>query len=107
MEDSGSPGPDESALVRYGFAAVFIGACLYDLSLGMRVGGLFLVGIALYEAMIGRVPLQWNWQTTGYLIGPGAMLVVAITIFIGTFLIAAPDVVLHVLAQAHGLPDPH
>jgi hypothetical protein len=107
MEDTDNPGPDESALVRYGFAAIFIAACLYDLTLGMRVAGVFLVAIALYEAVIGRVPLQWNWQTTGYLRGTAAMVVVASTIFIGVFLIFAPEIVLHLLARSQGLPDLH
>ncbi len=107
MGDTDKPGPDESALIRYGFAAVFIAACLYDLTLGLRVAGLFLVAIALYEAVIGRVPLQWNWQTMGYLRGTAAMAVVASTLFIGMFLILAPDIVLRLLARSQGLPDIH
>ena len=98
MDDPAAPGPDESPLVRYIFAAVFIAALLYDLPLGVRVGGVFLLGMGLYEGAVGRVPLQWNWQTTGYLKGPAAIAIVAGTIFVGTFLILAPDVVLRLLA---------
>jgi hypothetical protein len=37
--------PETSALVRYGFAAVFIAACIYDLRIGVRVAGVFLLGL--------------------------------------------------------------
>ncbi len=31
------PAPENAPLVRYGFAAVFIAACLYNLALGHRL----------------------------------------------------------------------
>jgi hypothetical protein len=100
------PAPEASPLVRYSFAAVFIAACLYNLTLGVRVGGIFLLGMALYEGVLGRVPLLWFWQTTGYVRGPVAMMLVVSTIFIACFLVLAPDLVIHLLAMTQGLPDP-
>ena len=98
------PAPEASPLVRYGFAAVFIAACLYDLTLGVRVAGVFLLGMALYEGVMGRVPLMWFWQTTGYATGRVAMALVVTTIFIAAFLVLAPDLVIRVLAMVQGLP---
>ena len=98
------PAPEASPLVRYGFAAVFIVACLYDLALGVRVAGVFLLGMALYEGMLGRVPLLWFWQTTGYVKGPAAWALVVGTIFIAAFFVLAPDLVIRVLAMSQGLP---
>src|SRR5215469_5774505 len=103
-----SPAPENAPLVRYGFAAVFIAACLYDLALGVRVAGVFLLGMALYEGVLGRVPLTGPLQkTTGYLKGPLAMALVVGTIFVAVFLILAPDLVIRFLAEATGLPVGH
>lgn len=107
--DSVPPAPENAPLVRYGFAAVFIAACLYDLALGVRVAGIFLLGMALYEGVLGRVPLigYWNYNTTGYVKGPAAMALVAGTIFVAAFLILAPELVIQLLAAAGGLPQRH
>jgi len=102
------PAPENSPLVRYGFAAVFIAACLYDLTLGVRVAGIFLVGVALYEGLLGRVPLTgWRNNTTGYVKGPVATALVVGTIFVGAFFILAPDLLIRVLAVANRLPERH
>lgn len=100
--------PENTPLVRYGFAAVFIAACLYDLALGMRVAGVFLLGMALYEGVLGRVPLTGVMEnTTGYVKGPFAMVLVVITIFAAAFLILTPDLVLQLLASSQGLSQHH
>lgn len=95
------PASENSPLVRYGFAAVFIGACLYNLTLGVRVAGIFLVGMALYEGLLGRVPLTgWRNNTTGYVKGPAATALVVGTILVGAVFILAPELVIQVLAMA-------
>jgi hypothetical protein len=97
--DEVPPAPELSAFVRYGFATVFVAACLYDLKTGVRVAGVFLLGQSFYQAMLGRVPLTgWSWQTTGYLKGPAASALVAAMIFLSLFFIFTPDVVLRLLA---------
>ena len=97
------PAPENSPLVRYGFAAVFIAACLYNLALGVRVAGIFLLGMALYEGVLGRVALTGVWQqTTGYVKGPVAMTLVIGTIFVAAFLILEPDLIIRMLADVHG-----
>jgi hypothetical protein len=102
------PAPENAPLVRYGFAAVFIAACLYNLTLGVRVAGIFLLGMALYEGVLGRVALTGVWQqTTGYVKGPVARALVVGTIFVAAFLILAPDLVVRFLAEADGLPVHH
>ena len=101
------PAPENAPLVRYGFAAVFIAACLYNLVLGMRVAGIFLLGMALYEGLSGRVPLTgWRNNTTGYVKGTFAMALVVGTIFVAVLLIFAPDLVIRFLAEADGQPAP-
>jgi hypothetical protein len=106
--DSVPPAPENAPLVRYGFAVVFIAACLYDLTLGVRVAGIFLLGMAIYEGLSGRVPLiSWFWKTSGYVKGPLAMVLVVGTILVASFLVLAPDLVIHFLAMTQGLPDPH
>lgn len=100
--------PENTPLVRYGFAAVFIAACLYDLALSIRVAGVFLLGMALYEGVLGRVPLNGVMEnTTGYVKGPLAMALVVITIFAAAFLILTPDLVLQLLASSQDLPQHH
>jgi hypothetical protein len=100
--------PENAPLVRYGFAAIFVAACLYDLALGVRAAGTFLLGMALYEGVLGRVPLtSWLWSTTGYTKGPAAMALVVGTIFVAAFFILAPDLVIRILAEARGLPVRH
>jgi hypothetical protein len=95
------PAPENSPLVRYGFAAVFIAACFYNLALGLRVAGIFLLGMALYEGLLGRVPLTGFLETTtGYVKGPVAMALVVGTIFVAVFLILAPDLVVRLLGEA-------
>ena len=102
------PAPENAPLVRAGFAAVFIAACLYNLALGIRVAGIFLLGMALYEGTLGRVPLTGFWnQTTGYLKGTFAMVLVVGTIIFAAFLILAPDLVIRFLAEVRGLPVRH
>jgi len=92
-----TPAPENAPLVRYGFAAVFIAACLYNLLLGM----------ALYEGLSGRVPLTgWRNNTTGYVKGTFAMALVVGTIFVAVLLIFAPDLVIRFLAEADGQPAP-
>ena len=97
--DTVPPAPENAPLVRYGFAAVFIAACLYDLALGIRVAGIFLLGMAAYEGVMGRVPMTRFWQVKSYVTGTFAMVIVVITIFIGAFFALAPDLVLRFMAM--------
>ena len=100
--DSLPPAAENSPLIRYGFAAVFVAACLYQLELGVRVAGAFLVGLGFYEGLSGRVPLTgWRWKTTGYLKGPAAMALSLAMIGIGAFLLLAPELMIRLLAAAH------
>ena len=94
------PAHEASPLIRYSFAAIFISACLYKLELGMRIAGLFMLGMALYEGHLGRVPLHgpFSWKTTGYLRGPAAAVVVVTAIFLSGFLIFTPKLVIALLA---------
>jgi hypothetical protein len=102
------PAPENSPLVRYGFAAVFIAACLYNLTLGLRVAGIFLLGMVLYEGLLGGVALTGVWQqTTGYVKGPVAMALVVSIIFVAAFFVLAPDLIIRFLAEAEGLPVRH
>ena len=102
------PAPENAPLVRYGFAALFIAAMLYKMTLGVQVAGVFLLGLALYEGLLGRVALTGIWnQTTGYVKGAFAMVLVIGTIFVAMFFILAPDLVIRLLAEARGLPVPH
>jgi hypothetical protein len=91
--------PDgNSAVLRYAFAATFIAACLYDLELGVRVAGVYLAGLSIYQGLLGKVPLTGpSWKTTGYLTGAAATVVSAAVIFISMFLIFAPRWVIEVL----------
>ena len=93
--------PENSPLVRYGFAAIFIAACLYDLQLGIRVAGVFLLGLSVYEAISGRVPLMgpFSWKARGYLTGPVAVALIALMVFLSVFLILAPGAVINLLAE--------
>ena len=100
--DDVPPAPENAPLIRYGFAAVFIAACLYDLTLGIRVAGVFLLGLALYEGLTGRVPMVRFWQTKSYVRGPIAMAIVISTVCIGAFFALAPGLVLRLVAM---MPD--
>jgi hypothetical protein len=95
--------PENSGLVRYGFAAIFIAACLYDLHVGIRVAGVFLLGLSVYEAILGRVPLMgpFSWKARGYLTGSVAMALLAAMVFLSVFLILAPDIVIAFLAKTN------
>lgn len=101
------PAPELSPLVRFGFMAVFVAVCLHNPALGVRVGGIFLLGVALYQGVLGRVPRMLFYRTIGYVKGPAAMVSVVITIFVAMFFILAPDLVIRFLAEAKGLPQPH
>ena len=91
--------PENSGFVRYGFAAVFVAASLYSLKLGVRIGGVFIFGLCLYEAVLGRVPLTgWTNKTTGYLRGPLATAIVVAGMLFGLFLAVAPDTAIQLLA---------
>jgi hypothetical protein len=73
----------------------------------VRVLGICLLGMALFEGVLGRVPRTLFWKTIGYVTGPAAMVRVVISIFVAMFFILAPDVVIRFLAEAKGLPKPH
>ena len=96
--------PDgNSAVLRYAFAATFIAACLYDLELGVRVAGVFLASLSIYQGLLGRVPLVGAaWKTTGYLTGAAATVVSAAVTLVSMFLIFQPTWVIAVLAQRAG-----
>jgi hypothetical protein len=92
--------PESSPLVRYGFAAVFIAACLYDLKVGVRVAGVFMLGQSIYQTILGRVPLENQWkETTGYLKGPAAIALIAGIAALSMILIFAPNTVIRLLAM--------
>jgi hypothetical protein len=93
--------PDSnSAALRYIFAAAFIGACLYDLELGVRVAGVYLAGLSLYQGLCGKVPLvNAAWGTTGYLTGAAATVVSAAVVILSMVLILEPRWVISVLAH--------
>jgi hypothetical protein len=93
--------PDgNSAVLRYAFAATFIAACLYDLELGVRVAGVYMAGLSIYQGLLGKVPLVGiTWKTTGYLTGAAATVVSAAIILISMFFIFAPRWVIEI-AQA-------
>jgi hypothetical protein len=94
MEDGNSP------VLRYAFAAVFIAACLCDLQLGLRVAGVFLIGLSTYQLFLGKVPLVGpSWKTSGYLTGKAAMVVSASSIFVGMIFCFCPAWVISVLLQ--------
>ena len=97
------PAAEASPLVRYSFAAIFIAACLYNLELGVRIAGVFLLGMSLYEGILGRVPLmgRFSWKTKGYLKGPLATAVIVSVFFGGAFCTFAPDVVIRLLATTN------
>ena len=92
---------ETSPLVRYGFAVVFICACIYDLRLGIRVAGFFMLGLSVYEAILGRVPLMgpFSWKATGYLKGSAAAVLIAVMLVLSMFFILAPDAVIAFLAR--------
>lgn len=95
------PAAENSSLVRYCFAAIFVAACLYDSTLGVRMGGAFMLLQSLYQALLGRVPLiGFTWKTTGYVKGGFATAIIAGETFAGVFLILAPDTVIRLLAMA-------
>lgn len=46
------------------FATTFIAACLYNLELEVRVAGVFLAGLSIYQGLLGKVPLTGPaWKT--------------------------------------------
>jgi hypothetical protein len=97
--ESVPPADENSPLIRYGFAAIFVAACLYRLEWGVRVAGAFLLGMGMYEILLGRVPLTgWTWKTTGTLTGPAAMVLSAVVMAAGAFLLFAPDLAIGLLA---------
>jgi hypothetical protein len=95
------PAAEASPLVRYGFAVIFTVACLHNLELGVRIAGVFLMGMALYEGFLGRVPMMgaFTWKTTSYLKGPAAIAVIAIVMMAGAFCAFTPGVVMSFLAR--------
>jgi hypothetical protein len=97
--------PDgNSAVLRYAFAATFIVACLYDLELGVRVAGVFLAGLSIYQGLLGRVPLIGvTWKTTGYLTGAATVVSAAVTL-VGMFLIFEPPQV-SVVVSTEGIAE--
>jgi hypothetical protein len=99
-DDPVPPAAEGSALVRYGFVAIFIAASLYRLEIGIRVAGVFLLGISLYEIVLGRVPLIgiFSWKPRGYVKGPVAAALIVGMIFVSGFFIFAPDLVLKFVA---------
>jgi hypothetical protein len=108
-EDPRNRLPDgNSPVLRYAFAATFIAACLYDLELGVRVAGVFLAGLSIYQGLLGRVPLIGvAWKTTGYLTGAAASVVSAAVIFISMFLIFEPRWAIEVVQAMHGETQPN
>ena len=102
------PAPENAPLVRYGFAAVFIAACLYNLALGIRLAGVFLLGMAVYEGLLGRVALTGVWeQTTGYMRGRGVLALVVGEIVVAALMILAPDLIIQFLAEVSGIAVHH
>lgn len=94
MEDGNSP------VVRYAFAAVFIAACLFDLQLGLRVAGVFLIGLSTYQLFLGKVPLVGpSEETSGYLTGKAAIAVSASCIFVGMIFCFCPAWVISMMHQ--------
>ena len=85
----------KSGLLRYAFALVFIAACLHDLLLGIRVAGLFLFGLGVYEGLNERVPMMGLfWRIRGYMTGPAALAFGAATVFVSVFFIIEPGGIL-------------
>jgi hypothetical protein len=70
------------------------------LHIGIRVAGFFLLGLSVYEAILGSVPLMgpFSWKATGYLKGSVATVLIAVMVFLSMFLILAPDAVIAFLA---------
>jgi hypothetical protein len=99
--DEVPPAAENSPLVRCCFAAIFVAACLYDLKLGVRLGGALMLLLSLYQALLGRVALiGLTRKTKGYVKGPIATAMVAGGIFVGVFLILAADTVVRLLTTA-------
>jgi hypothetical protein len=93
MPDGNSPA------LRYTFAAAFIAACLYDQEFGVRLAGVYLAGLSLYQGLCGKVPLiDITWRTTGHLTGAAAAALSAAVIVLSMFLIFEPSWVISVLA---------
>jgi hypothetical protein len=94
MPDGNSP------ILRYAFAAVFIAACLYNLQLGVRVAGVYLIGLSAYQLLLGKVPLvDMFWKTSGYLTGKAATVLSAGCIVVGMIFCFCPDLVIGTLSQ--------
>ena len=93
-----------SAALRYLFAAVFVAACLYNLELGVRVAGVFLVGLVSYQGLRGRVPLAgWFWETRGFLTGAAALAVCIPVGALGLVMIFDPTLIVAQVRQGHAL----
>ena len=93
-------GDGNSPVLRYAFAAIFITACLCNLELGLRVAGVFLIGLSSYQLFLGKVPLVGpSWKTSGYLTGKAAIAVSASCIFVGMIFCFCPAWVISALHQ--------
>jgi hypothetical protein len=96
-----APSEDPPGIARYVFATVFVAACLYNLELGVRVAGVYMLGLSLYEGILGRVPLvNYAWKVNSYLTGPAAVALSAVMIFFSVFFIIDPGVVIRLVAMA-------
>lgn len=100
--DSADSSQTASAAVRYVFATVFVAACLYNLELGVRVAGVFLLGLSLVQGFRGKVPLIGiTWKTSGYLTGMAAVAVCAVVAFVSVFFVLEPRAVIAFVAATH------
>jgi hypothetical protein len=69
----------------------------------VRVAGIFLAGLSMYQGLLGRVPLIGvTWKTTGYLTGTVATVVSAAVTLVSMFLIFERCWVIAVLAHRAG-----
>jgi hypothetical protein len=69
----------------------------------VRLAGVYLASLSIYQGLLGKVPLVGlAWKTTGYLTGTAATVVSAAVIFISMFLIFEPRWV--IVVHAHSVP---
>lgn len=100
MEATNSP------ILRYAFVAVFIPASIYDLELGVRVAGIYLVGISLYNWLSGETPVvDMFWRTDHYMTGTRSKVLNAAMILMSAPLIFAPGWVIAALLHLGELAD--
>ncbi len=93
-----------SAALRYLFAAVFVAACLYNRELGVRVAGVFLLGLVSYQALRGRVPVVgWLWETRSFLTGAAALAVCIPVAALSLLLIFDPGLIVSELRHGRAL----